>query len=368
MLSALFVNFCILVTFTSIGSLTYTGTERLHALRRALRYLVSVAGGLILIGYGIPLGEGVRVDFRHVPVALAGLFGGPLPALGVALPLALYRAWLGGDGAVGGVMGLLITAAVASVFRGRFHHSRPTWRDAWAPFATFALANLSLLLVPGRGAQLFQTAYLPLTLIQGLGLLVTFAVIAVRFDSVGHSRTLHLLAYRDALTGLRNRRQFDRDLADLPADGRFHLLLLDLDDFKRLNDTLGHGFGDVVLRELGALLTAHTRSADRVYRVGGEEFAVLLHTADPEVAAGVANRLRALTRGQLGTRAGRPDWTLTFSAGLAPHVTSPSGTFGTADARLYEAKRSGRDRVVGEEASPLPAEVESAAARLDAVT
>ncbi|WP_019587541.1 GGDEF domain-containing protein [Deinococcus apachensis] len=368
MLSALFVNFSILVTFTSIGGLTHTATERHHTLRLALRYVLSVVGGLILIGYGVPLAEGVRVDFRQVPVALAGLFGGPLPAFAVALPLALYRAWLGGEGAVGGISGLLTTAAVASVFHTRLHHSHLTWRDAWAPFATFALANLSLLLVPGRGPALFQTAYLPLTLLQGLGLLVTFAVIAVRFDSVGHSRTLHILAYRDALTGLLNRRQFDLDLADLPADGHVHLLLLDLDHFKRLNDTLGHGFGDVVLRELGGLLTVHTRGTDRVYRVGGEEFAVLLHSADPEVVAGVANRLRDLVRRQLGARAGRPDWTLTFSAGLARHDTGPSSTFETADARLYEAKRSGRDRVVGEEVGPSLTEVEAPAVRLGSTT
>ncbi|EYB68564.1 diguanylate cyclase [Deinococcus phoenicis] len=346
MLSAFFVNFCILVTFTSAGSLTFTGDERHHLVRRLLRYLISVAAGIVLVLYGVLVGEGVRVDFRNVPVLLAGLFGGPLPALLVALPIMVYRLWVGGVGAPAGIMAVALVALLASALHPRFARNRLTWHDLWVPFAVFACANLSLLAVPGSGVQLFRSTFLLLVVLQGLAALIAFSVISLRFSAVGHTATLQDIAYLDALTTLHNRRRFDADLPTLGLEDGAFLLLLDLDRFKQLNDTYGHPFGDQVLRELARLLQEGVRGTDRVYRVGGEEFGVLLRQTSPAGARMVAERLRSSVQEQLAARVGRPGQSITISVGLTPCGNEPAETVRRADTLLYQAKHAGRNQVV----------------------
>src|SRR5580693_2406052 len=92
---------------------------------------------------------------------------------------------------------------------------------------------------------------------------------------------------RDPLTMVWNRHHFERRRQ---ATTRYALLLLDIDNFKKINDTLGHSAGDIVLRAVGRAL--RTNTGDRVFRVGGEEFAVLLVGCAPEDAVKVAERLR----------------------------------------------------------------------------
>ena len=104
-------------------------------------------------------------------------------------------------------------------------------------------------------------------------------------------------ARTDELTGLANRRAFneilERALARRPDDRRLALLVVDLDDFKAVNDSLGHHYGDELLRLAAPRLQQAVRSGDVVARIGGDEFAVLLADADGPLAVRVAERLRA---------------------------------------------------------------------------
>ncbi len=113
------------------------------------------------------------------------------------------------------------------------------------------------------------------------------------------------LATVDPLTGLATRQAvLDRVDEELARAMRFHhpfsVLLLDLDHFKRLNDSHGHAAGDVVLRQVGALLNASIRSIDVAGRLGGEEFLVVLPETDPDAASAVAEKLRRLVAGSVG--------------------------------------------------------------------
>jgi diguanylate cyclase (GGDEF)-like protein len=143
----------------------------------------------------------------------------------------------------------------------------------------------------------------------------------------------------DDLTGLGNRRHANALVDSMqPGDA---VILLDLDHFKHVNDTMGHAEGDRVLMSMGVFLQAAVRDADTVTRFGGEEFLVLLRGAGAD-ATGAARRLVDAWR-TYGCG-------VTVSAGVALHQVgrSPTDTLRAADAALYEAKEQGRDRVATE--------------------
>ena len=158
-------------------------------------------------------------------------------------------------------------------------------------------------------------------------------------------------ASTDALTGLPNRRYFDEYLGLLAkrrrAEDRVGVLMIDIDRFKKLNDTFGHAVGDHVLREVARAIGQAVREDDVPARFGGEEFAVLLRNPTPEVAVEVGERVRRAVSALDLRRLGVPG--VSVSVGVAV-ATTPDVTLDVvideADRALYRAKRAGRDRVV----------------------
>jgi diguanylate cyclase (GGDEF)-like protein len=153
-------------------------------------------------------------------------------------------------------------------------------------------------------------------------------------------------ALHDALTGLPNRAQFASCLATLTgaatATGPLAVLLLDLDGFKEVNDTLGHQAGDGLLQQVGRRLVDATRAVDLVARLGGDEFGVLAPNAGKPGASAVARRiLRALARPfEVDGRAVRVGVSLGVALGPA-HGEDPVTLMKRADAAMYAAKRGG---------------------------
>jgi diguanylate cyclase (GGDEF)-like protein len=176
---------------------------------------------------------------------------------------------------------------------------------------------------------------------------------------------LRTQSVRDALTGLYNRRYLEEVLErELRRAGRathtLGILMIDLDHFKTFNDTYGHDAGDVVLRETAACLLKGVRAEDFVCRYGGEEFVVILPTADIEASRLRGERLRARIRELPVSYQGKPLGMVTISVGVAAfplHGTSPKELMAEADSALYEAKRGGRDRVVVATAKVVEEEV-----------
>jgi diguanylate cyclase (GGDEF)-like protein len=152
----------------------------------------------------------------------------------------------------------------------------------------------------------------------------------------------------DPLTGLLNRKSLQGRVAELAEQARLTgdavaLVVLDVDHFKEINDTYGHARGDVVLRGIADAIRGQLRSFELAYRVGGEEFLVVLPGIDLEHGAGVAERLRTRME-ELN-----PDGiSLTVSLGVSAargEAVTLTGLFDAADRALYAAKRGGRNRV-----------------------
>lgn len=163
---------------------------------------------------------------------------------------------------------------------------------------------------------------------------------------------VYQLATHDALTELCNRRHFlelmEKEIARAQRHDRpMALAILDVDLFKRVNDDHGHIAGDGVLKQIAEVLRHHVRGEDVAARIGGEEFAVLLPEADPEAALAFCERLREAVAAARFAPGGEPR-TITISIGLAdlaPSRADRSTLMRAADAALYDAKESGRNRV-----------------------
>ncbi len=187
-----------------------------------------------------------------------------------------------------------------------------------------------------------------------LGARVAFRFTLTDARQEGLLRKLYESSTRDALTGAYNRRHFDDRLRAEIAFAVRHatdlgLILLDLDHFKKVNDTYGHPAGDEVLRHLGAIATRMLRTEDVFARFGGEEFAVILRGASTRGASRLAERLRDALRDNHAVYEGT-QIPMTLSAGCAAlsccGAPTPEEMVAVADRRLYAAKQGGRNRVV----------------------
>jgi diguanylate cyclase (GGDEF)-like protein len=183
---------------------------------------------------------------------------------------------------------------------------------------------------------------------------VAVTALAKAYDVLEHHNdsTLRELADTDPLTGLPNRRVFDQRIADELDRARRYgqvvtIVLIDVDDFKRVNDTHGHPVGDVILKQLAALLKRELRTMDSIARIGGEEFVMVLPETGGTGARLFADRvLRRISQHDFGREA--PEVRVTASAGLATfpddRAADPEALLRLADENLYRAKHAGRNR------------------------
>jgi len=177
-----------------------------------------------------------------------------------------------------------------------------------------------------------------------------------RRELLEQNRHLEHWAYSDALTRLKNRRAFNETLAAWlkeAEDGEsapLTLALMDIDHFKAINDRHGHPEGDRILEQLAGLMRATFRDHDAIFRVGGEEFAVLLPEADARQACSAMERLRRT----VAAHAWSIDADVTLSVGLADRQAHDGfdSLFVRADHALYRAKRHGRNRIECHDSPP----------------
>jgi diguanylate cyclase (GGDEF)-like protein len=236
---------------------------------------------------------------------------------------------------------------------------------AWRSDPRLAVASAVLAAGCWLGADAAHRGLKPVTLWNGFTRLTMYVALAalagrVRIDrdrvaalNAQLSRLLEQeqrLARTDALTGLANSRAFREALDKALARSRrdrspLAVACLDLDNFKTLNDTLGHAGGDRALRDAADTLSRVARAADVSARIGGDEFAVLLHDCDEAGARAVAERMLKEVQAVLA-RAGAG---VGASVGVACFREPPQdadATLGAADRALYRAKREGKGRIV----------------------
>jgi len=156
------------------------------------------------------------------------------------------------------------------------------------------------------------------------------------------------IARTDHLTGIANRRRFG-ELADdeIRRSRRYHdsftVIYIDIDNFKTVNDTLGHSEGDRLLRQVAVTIATNIRESDTVARLGGDEFGLLLPVTDSEAAVTVATKMYASLKADV-----EEVWPVTFSIGMVTYCTAPASTdemIRIADQLMYEVKNSGKNEL-----------------------
>ncbi|MCK5931445.1 MAG: diguanylate cyclase [Fulvimarina manganoxydans] len=297
--------------------------------------------------------EGSYCSLPYVIVALAGGFAGWRSATlaGFMASIAFY--FVGDIEAASAVLAIAGSAVIGLAWR-RF--TRPQAGGSAFDFVSLALmlaANIMFFGALGSSVSVSGAPVLSSTLLTCLVAVLSLGWMMRREDRLRRREgELRIDALTDPLTGLGNRRAFEAllkvELAAIARQGvPLSMLLLDVDHFKRINDTHGHETGDRVLKRLAFVLRQNVRDADYVFRLGGEEFCVLLPGASRAAAVKVAERIRRVT-GSANLGSADRLLSVTFSIGVStartsaiPHIR----LYASADSALYQAKTDGRDRV-----------------------
>jgi diguanylate cyclase (GGDEF)-like protein len=275
------------------------------------------------------------------------------PALGLLTRHEAQR-----TAAVGTLFGVTLVAIAACLHR--LHSEGPSLGRRFVSLgyrvgaAALALRAVAVVVDPVSSVDLRGEG--PVPALSALAAFVVTLMTSFGFLLMHRERTqaeIEQLAMLDPLTGIFNRRSFfdlaDRVLSHAKRHDRpLSLVLLDVDHFKRINDTHGHPTGDAVLQHVVDIVQACLRKSDLLARYGGEEFCLLLPDAGPDAARSLAERIR-LEIEAAKYRNGALTLTLTSSAGVASLAAADdtvAGLVRRADEALYLAKRQGRNRVV----------------------
>jgi diguanylate cyclase (GGDEF)-like protein len=262
--------------------------------------------------------------------------------------LVMFSAWVGSELMIAGAVALQGGASVSAIAWLAIPVITLSSRFSARGIAAGVAVASSLVLAVGFGGDASSVIASPQLVVAPLALILCVAVLStplMRSDIQHRSDSVI-----DQLTGMLNRKALEVRVQELELQSAVTgepvgLLVADLDRFKAINDTHGHAVGDVVLRDVAYLLRKQLRAFDMAYRLGGEEFLVLLPGSDVAQTAALAEQLRKGI-GE-GLPAGNVHVTVSIGVGASKKGESfdYGAVFAEADAALYRAKRSGRDRV-----------------------
>ncbi|MDY8111071.1 diguanylate cyclase [Fulvimarina sp. 2208YS6-2-32] len=313
------------------------------------------AGASLAIANTAEFQPGLFIDPRAVMLILAAPFGGSVAAIVAAAITSAVRLWCGGVGAYAGVANIVSTALLGMLITSvLFEENKPkSVQDLlWLGLAS-NVPLLFILTVPIENANaMFWRAIGPLTVADTLGVLVLGRVLCNERKSFSMRKQLVIEALTDPLTGLPNRRQFEREFDRMIDNARLSqtslsMLIIDIDLFKRVNDTFGHDIGDKILIEVADAIRKNIRVDDILARFGGEEVIIAMPKTDVAEAARIANRIRSNIERNI-SYGSRENGNITVSIGIATQRgrnVSFRTLFKAADEALYEAKEKGRNRV-----------------------
>lgn len=351
-LKGLFGDIFIVIASITLGNLIYRDHIKKETKASAILtgFLCGIMG-LLLMLYKVKITGDMSVDFRCIPMMIMGIYGSFLAALITTAVIALFQIVLYGCGA-GSLLWLAATllmgAACVWIGKTKFR-AQIKWTIAC--FAMTLITGGAFLLTNAEQTQLGNA-----TMVFCLGLVftaaVTYLIKTFNLESNNRYFMIERASHIDFLTGLHNVRHYDETLNDFMdlakrTQTNLSVLFIDIDFFKKVNDTYGHLNGDRVLQELGNLLLSIVKENDVVTRKGGDEFTMLFH-GKLEEALRMAERIRGEAEAHefLLNSGGIIHITVSIGVSSYPETTNEEDKLSEqADIALYQAKRSGRNQV-----------------------
>ena len=354
MIKELFTNATILIAAISLGNIlfknfTYKPEKLFH---RLVIGLFGGAIGCVLLLYSIPVGSVLIVDLRAIPILIIAFYG-TLPSLAVASVVScVFRIFTFGvspTSIVGGLSIIAVALLCALIAKSR-KKLYIKWILGIAWVSVVAAISLFILRVPAKDFWLILGGYSGGHIATGLTAyfyLKHVTALNQAYEKLANdSKT-------DFLTGLNNFRQYDESLNACYSKAAKHgqslsILFIDIDNFKRVNDTYGHLAGDQILRTLAAQMLTACRSSDIVCRRGGEEFTIILPQCNLDKACITAERIRKSVAEKQHTLPTGETVTITVSIGVSCYPetsTHEQDIIDQADTALYQAKHSGKNTI-----------------------
>lgn len=355
MLNDLFINMLILISFISLGSQIIKNTNLDEKLSIKTVLIIGVTCGLlgsVLMIYGVQVNDITIIDFRNIALILSGVLGGPAPLLIAGSIMALFRIIYFGIN-IAAILGVIVIYInIIGILFIKKLKTKAWIRWIYSTVYTLLISNIALYILLKN-----KDNFLYIILIYWVSHCI---VSALAYTYVNYSLTVNKLFRRlqkestkDFLTDLNNVRQFDMLLSNAIKNAKtkeenLTFLMIDIDFFKKINDTYGHQEGDVILKELAKILVENCRSFDIVSRNGGEEFSIILLDCPNLQALRIAERIREQVNNNLFTLTTGAKISITVSIGVASYpetIDDIDKIVEASDIALYNAKRSGRNKV-----------------------
>lgn len=354
MISDLFVNITILTSFTFMWHQLFRNNRLQFNSSLKIKLLDGFIGGMLgilLMHYSIQVNAITILDLRHIPIVLLAFYGGVIPPLIAAAVISVGRFLI--DVNFSSVVSLFMMFAMAIGSGLIAKYVQVEGLKKWMLLLGYTqfIFTLALYIVVDKFSHVLHIAinHIISSIIGGF--------LTYYFVSYIRRYTQLYLWYkessqRDSLTGLYNVRSFDyfyNGMLDKAKQesSTFAICLIDVDHFKKVNDTYGHPAGDQVLKQLANLLSKLMRQEDVVSRNGGEEFSILLDNCSIAQALEVAERIRVAIENTKFILPDKKKIHLTVSIGVAAYNESilNEDLYEAADNALYDAKKQGRNRV-----------------------
>jgi diguanylate cyclase len=350
------INICFIIVCISLS--TQASMSKTSVLNTSMRFclLSSVLNGLlgiVLIMNRVTVTTDAFLDFRYIALVLSASNLGLIWTLLTGVIMAVYHLVHEGMNLTGVVetLAILVAAAGCGLLARTVKIKWKLWLAA-VPWCIVVVLLTQLLI------QRNDDVALSGSVIQAGGFIVVARLVYFYVNFMSELN-VHYHSYRedslkDHRTGLNNVRQFDERFKQIASrlaefDGIITMLFIDIDFFKRINDRYGHQNGDIVLEELGKILISSCSHRDIVSRNGGEEFSVVMTDCPRDKIMTVAERIRTAVENYSFRLYERQIIHITVSIGVATYpdsVRDINKLLEAADAAMYEAKRSGRNKVV----------------------
>jgi diguanylate cyclase len=356
MVKEFFMNGSIIISFLFLAGQTFRNGPMTPQSKFKIRISFGILSGILgslLIWFSIHVTDTIIVDMRNIALIIGTIYGGFTASVIATIIMGFTRvAFYGVNNASVMAIIILVFLSVTTSFIAR--------RTKWTFKCKYILMNIISILISftafsfliDNKAKLFE-------LCSSFGFIAIITAIYSYFviTYIQHSNEL-FSRYKeeskiDFLTGLYNVRQFDEiynsQLKSVQErKEKLSVLMIDIDHFKKVNDTYGHSDGDLILENLGSILKNAVRHFDIAARKGGEEFCILLLDCSSQRALEIAENIRSQIEGAMFPISNGREIHITVSIGVATFpetITDPQQLLQQADMALYASKQAGRNKV-----------------------